>query len=77
MGAIFLYGARLKDAHEWCQSQTKFYLNQGVDSVVCNTFTTLSEIKPYLLMAKKYQAHINIVECTVTIKAFMVYLTLQ
>jgi len=63
-GSYIFNGAKLKDAHEWCQSQTKFYLNQGVDTVVCNTFTTLSEIKPYLLIAKKYQVRINIVECT-------------
>jgi hypothetical protein len=43
----------LKAAHEWCQTKTEDYLERGYNVIVSNTFTTLKEIKPYELIAKK------------------------
>lgn len=41
---------RIRDAHQWCQSITRWGLAMGADVVVANTFTTLKEIRPYLDM---------------------------
>jgi tRNA uridine 5-carbamoylmethylation protein Kti12 len=41
---------KIKDAHEWCQEQTKKFLLNGVDVIVSNTFTRKWEIDPYLKM---------------------------
>ncbi len=43
--------ARIKDAHEWCQRETKKYLEAGKDVVVSNTFTRRCEIEPYIKIA--------------------------
>lgn len=45
--------ARIRDAHIWCQSVTRFALGYGADVVVSNTFTTLKEIEPYLKMTNQ------------------------
>jgi len=43
-------GARLEDAHDWCQKQTLKALKSGENVVVSNTFVCLWEIQPYLNM---------------------------
>ena len=53
----------LQDAHNWCQSQCVYYLNQGQNVVVSNTFIKHWEMKPYKDMAKKYGAEILIKTC--------------
>lgn len=40
----------IKKAHEWCQEQTKTFLDMGQNVVVSNTFTQYWEMKPYLNM---------------------------
>ena len=35
-------------AHTWCINTARIFMNQGMDVVVSNTFTTLKEMKPYL-----------------------------
>lgn len=42
--------SKIKDAHEWCQEQTKKFLSNGIDVVVTNTFTRKWELEPYLKM---------------------------
>jgi hypothetical protein len=42
--------SKIKDAHEWCQEQTKKFLLNGIDVIVSNTFTRKWELDPYLKM---------------------------
>jgi len=56
-------GRRIKHAHLWCQSMARFYLNQGEDIVVSNTFTMIREMQPYFDMAKAYNSSIKVMEC--------------
>jgi len=56
--------ALIKDAHEWCQSQTRAALERGEDVVVSNTFTQHWEMKPYLDMAKDFNADVKVVRMT-------------
>jgi predicted kinase len=42
-------------AHGWCQRKCERFLKAGIDRViVANTSTTEDEIRPYIVMAKKY-----------------------
>ena len=50
------------DAHKWCQSQTAFNLMRGTDVIVANTFTTVEEMQPYLDMAVRYGADVEVIE---------------
>lgn len=56
---------KLQEAHDWCQKNTRRYLEEeffdGVN--VSNTFTTLSEMKPYYLLAKELGAELNVITC--------------
>ncbi|MGF1740605.1 ATP-binding protein [Vibrio profundum] len=54
---------RLKQAHSWCQHSAKQSLQQGRSVVVSNTFVRLWEMKPYLKMAQRYNAEIEVIEC--------------
>ena len=38
---------KIKEAHEWCQNQTKKALNRGEQVVVSNTFVKKWEMQPY------------------------------
>jgi tRNA uridine 5-carbamoylmethylation protein Kti12 len=42
--------SKIKDAHEWCQEQTKKFLCNNIDVIVSNTFTRKWELDPYLNM---------------------------
>ena len=42
--------SKIKEAHEWCQEQTKKFLGNGVTVIVSNTFTTAWELLPYFRM---------------------------
>ena len=53
----------LKEAHDWCQKNTRGLLDAGYNVIVANTFTTLSEMKPYYLMAKELDAKLNVITC--------------
>lgn len=39
---------KVRDAHLWCQSKVRAALAENKRVVVCNTFTRISEIEPYL-----------------------------
>ena len=52
---------RIKQAHEWCQEQTRTYLHIGRNVVFSNTFVRKWEMEPYLRMP---YSQVTIVECT-------------
>lgn len=52
---------KVPDNHEWCISQTKYYLNRGLNVVVSNTFCQEWEVVPYRDIAKKYGAQLEII----------------
>lgn len=51
------------EAHQWCQNQTEYWLQQGKNVIVSNTFVKLWEMSAYKALAKKYQAKLNIIVC--------------
>jgi predicted kinase len=55
----------LGTAHKWCQNEVERYLKFSLAKIfVANTFTTRSEMQPYIDMAKKhgYDVYTIIVE---------------
>lgn len=54
---------RLREAHEWCQSETAKLLTLDVDVVVSNTFTTIKEMRPYFDIAKEFNIVPQVVTC--------------
>jgi predicted kinase len=50
-------------AHEWCQTQVKECLPDYIHVVVSNTFTTISELRPYFKIAKLYGIVPNVITC--------------
>jgi len=40
--------SKLRDAHDWCFTETSAALRRGSSVVVANTFVTLSEMERYL-----------------------------
>lgn len=62
---VYCYEEKLlKQAHAWCQQQTALALQQGHSVVVSNTFIYWWQIKPYIYLAKQYNAAVNIIEAT-------------
>ena len=51
---------KIKDAHGWCQSQTRESLERGESCVVSNTFTTLWELKYYRHLAKELNVPLRV-----------------
>lgn len=51
----------VRRAHYWCRSVAFEALALGMDVVVSNTFTTMSEIAPYVTMANQLGAKIEII----------------
>lgn len=50
---VYRYDAsKIREAHEQCQLRTSIALQQGYSVVVANTFTRLSEMHPYFIMAR-------------------------
>jgi len=45
---------QIKDAHAWCQEETKRSLSIGTSTIVSNTFTTKWELEPYFQIAKEF-----------------------
>jgi predicted kinase len=43
---------KIKEAHEWCQNQTKEALDRGEQVVVSNTFVKKWEMQPYYDMCR-------------------------
>ncbi|PWI34112.1 AAA family ATPase [Vibrio albus] len=55
---------RLRDAHLWCQLETKRLLYAGYSVVVANTFIKRWEIKFYAKLADKMGIPVDIIEAT-------------
>lgn len=51
-----------QEAKEECFRKTKEGLMKGMSVVVANTFTTLSELEPYIDLSKEYGVVLNVVE---------------
>lgn len=63
---IFDY-TKLKEAHDWCQKMTLETLYTTDSSViVSNTFTTIRELKPYFIIAKKFGITPAVLTCSNT-----------
>lgn len=54
---------KLREAHQWCQDNTRNNLQWGRNVWVSNTFSTLWEMQPYLDMAEKIGADVRIIRC--------------
>lgn len=54
---------KIREAHEWCQTQTKNSLREGNNVFVSNTFTTLNEMRPYFEMAKEFGILPTVILC--------------
>ncbi|WP_081630032.1 AAA family ATPase [Thiomonas sp. FB-6] len=59
-GVYHFDGARVRDAHAWCQRSTRQALQEGRRTVVSNTFTQLREMAPYLAMSR----NVRVIEAT-------------
>ena len=55
---------KLKQAHNWCKTQTEIDLMFGKSVIVSNTFTQKWEMEPYIQLARKYDADIVIKKAT-------------
>ena len=55
---------RAKNAHKACQEETEFWLQCGESVVVSNTFTQVWEIEPYLKIAARQGAEVEVIEAT-------------
>ena len=47
-------------AHQWCLSETAYYLNQGNSVFVANTFITARSVIPYYELAKDFDVDFEI-----------------
>jgi len=63
-GEYVFDASRIKRAHEWCLMSATESLQDAMDVVVANTFTTLKEIRPYVEMAERVGADVEIITCT-------------
>lgn len=54
---------KIGDAHEWCQSKARRYLESNQAVVVSNTSVRLWEIKPYKQMAERLGLKVYYLEC--------------
>lgn len=52
-------GAKLKEAHEWCQGRVRKIMELGMSVAVANTFTQEWEMEPYLEMAEEFGYRVN------------------
>lgn len=62
-GEYLFDATRLADTHQWCQERVDFALESGWDVVVSNTFSQIWEMKPYFIMALKYDAELIVKHC--------------
>jgi predicted kinase len=53
--------SKLGAAHSRCQSITLDLLKDGMNIIVCNTFTTKRELKPYFEIAKETHSNLSVI----------------
>ena len=56
--------SQIKDAHATCQNCAELALMFDQNVVVSNTFTQVWEMKPYIDMANKYGADLEVITAT-------------
>lgn len=49
---------KLRAAHDWCKDHVRLGLEAGKDMWCSNTFTTISELRPYFQIAKECAAEL-------------------
>lgn len=49
---------KLRAAHDWCKEHVRLGLESGKDMWCSNTFTTISELRPYFQIAKECGAEL-------------------
>ncbi len=54
---------KLREAHEWCMTQTREDMGKGYTVIVSNTFTTKRELKPYFNMALEWGITPTVITC--------------
>ena len=54
---------KLKECHERCTILTIESLGRGESVAVCNTFTRIWEMQPYIDMARNMDAHLYVIRC--------------
>jgi predicted kinase len=54
---------KLRQAHEWCQEQTRHYMDLGFCVIVSNTFTTIKELRPYFDIAREFNIVPTVITC--------------
>ena len=52
--------SKLGAAHKWCFDSVKESLTIGCECIVSNTFTTLKEMKPYLVLAEELGVKVQV-----------------
>jgi predicted kinase len=62
-GAYAWYASELSNAHEWCLNCAKIALRNGYNVIVANCFIKLSQMEPYIDLAKSIGAELEIIEC--------------
>lgn len=55
---------KIKEAHQWCQSNVRRSLEAGRSVVVSNTFVRKWEVDPYLTMARELNVPVEILTAT-------------
>lgn len=55
---------RVREAHRWCRRQAEHALRQGRSVVVANTFVRKWEMQPYLEMAQRHGAEVEVIVAT-------------
>jgi hypothetical protein len=53
----------LAEAHDWCRTRVREYLERDYHVVVSNTFTTQKEMRPYFEMAKDLGIRPQVILC--------------
>jgi hypothetical protein len=62
-GDYIFHASKLGSAHRWCQEAARSSLNAGFNTIVSNTFTTMSELKVYRDIANEEGCDIEIILC--------------
>jgi predicted kinase len=62
-GAYQFDPKRLKECHTRCQMDAVCMLRSRESVAVCNTFTRIWEMQPYIDMARNMDAHLYVIRC--------------
>ena len=63
-GGVYKFNGDLIDfAHNACRRKTEDALSNGMNVIVANTFTTVSELTPYFTLAKQFNIVPTVILC--------------